>query len=193
MSNMNLKNIQTQWIIAEFQEIRKEITRRSNEQFICITGSIVALGSTLVFISKNPSTYYPLLIIVPWILTIFGFIWNDHSQHIFFLGSYIREKIEKQINELIIYKEKMGWQHYIHEIRLDLEKEAKKPSFIVWSLPLIFFILPSITCILAYIVMRFGEIVKLPVPIEILLFVMGVFFIIMLSISWLRAIKSIVK
>lgn len=193
MSDINQENIQMQWIITEYQEMRKEIRRRSNEQFICITGSIISLGSTLVFISKNPSTYYPLLIIVPWILTIFGVIWNDHSHSIFLLGSYIREKIENQVNELSGYKEHIGWQNYIHEIRMDLEKRAKKPSFIVWCLPLIYFILPSISCIVAYIIMRFGEIVKLPVPIEILLLVMGVFFIIMLFISWFKATKSIVN
>lgn len=126
-------------------------------------------------------------------MTIFGFIWNDHSQSIFLLGSYVREKIEKQVNQLCVYEEKMGWQHYIHEIRLELEKKSKKPSFIVWCLPFIYFILPSITCIVAYIFMRFGESAKLPVPIEVLLLVMGIFFIVMLFISWFRATKSIVK
>ena len=120
MSNENSTYYEIQWLITEYQEIRKEIERRSKEQFICITGSIVSLGSILVFISKNSSVYYPLLIIIPWILTIFGLIWTDHSHHIFLLGSYIRERIERQINQTAIFKDKIGWQHHIQDIRLKL-------------------------------------------------------------------------
>lgn len=193
MSNENSTYYEIQWLITEYQEIRKEIERRSKEQFICITGSIVSLGSILVFISKNPSTYYPLLIIIPWILTIFGLIWTDHSHHIFLLGSYIRERIESQINQTAIFKDKIGWQHHIQDIRLKLNDKKKKPAFIVWLLPLVYFILPSITCIIAYIFMRFGKIAKLPISIEILLILMGIIFIISLIFSWAKATKAILK
>jgi hypothetical protein len=189
----NLKNYEIQWFITEYQEVRKEIERRSKEQFICITGSIVSLGSTLAFISKDPSIYSPLLIIIPWILTIFGFIWTDHSHHIFLLGTYIRENIESQMNQIITYQNKIGWQHYIQNKRQESKSINKKPSFIVWLLPLLYFILPSISCIIAYIFMRFGSIAKLPIPIEISLLVIGVIFIIYLIISWLRAAKVILK
>jgi len=193
MSNENSTYYEIQWLITEYQEIRKEIERRSKEQFICITGSIVSLGSILVFISKNPSTYYPLLIIIPWILTIFGLIWTDHSHHIFLLGSYIRERIESQINQTAIFKDKIGWQHHIQNIRLKLNDKKKKPALLVWLLPFVYFILPSITCIITYIFMRFGKIAKLPISIEILLILIGIIFIISLIISWSRATKAILK
>ncbi|MFQ6083638.1 MAG: hypothetical protein ACE5WD_09780 [Candidatus Aminicenantia bacterium] len=193
MIDENSKNYQIQWLITEYQEIRKEIGRRSKEQFICITASIISLGSTLAFISKDPSIYSPLLIIIPWILAIFGFIWTDHSHHIFLLGSYIRENIESQINQITALKDKIGWQHYIHDIRLKVKGKKKKSSVIVWLLPFLYFIFPSIACIIAYIFMRFGEIAKLPIPIEISLLLTGIIFIISLIISWLRATKVILK
>ncbi|MFQ5963160.1 MAG: hypothetical protein ACE5KZ_02640 [Candidatus Scalinduaceae bacterium] len=193
MISDNQKNYMIQWLITEYQEIRKEIERRSKEQFICITGSIISLGSTLAFISKDPSIYSPLLIIIPWILTIFGFIWTDHSHHIFLLGTYIRENIESQINQITTSQNKIGWSHYIQNIRQELKSVNKKPSFIVWLLPLLYFILPSISCIIAYIFMRFGNIAKLPIPIEISLLIIGVIFIICLIISWFRAAKVILK
>lgn len=193
MNSDNSKDHIIQWLITEYQEVRKEIERRSKEQFICITGSIISLGSTLAFISKDPSIYSPLLIIIPWILTIFGFIWTDHSHHIFLLGAYIRENIESQINQITNSQNKIGWAHYIHNERQKLKSINKKPSFIVWFLPLLYFILPSISCIIAYIFMRFGNIAKLPIPIEISLLVIGVIFIICLIISWFRAAKVILR
>jgi hypothetical protein len=193
LTSDNLKNYEIQWLITEYQEIRKEIERRSKEQFICITGSIISLGSTLAFISKDPSIYSPLLIVIPWILTIFGFIWTDHSHHIFLLGTYIRENIESQMNQITTSQNKIGWQHYIQNKRQELKSVNKKPSFIVWLLPLLYFILPSISCIIAYICMRFGNIAKLPIPIEISLLIIGVIFIICLIISWFRAAKVILR
>lgn len=193
MNSDNSKDYIIQWLMTEYQEVRKEIERRSKEQFICITGSIISLGSTLAFISKDPSIYSPLLIIIPWILTIFGFIWTDHSHHIFLLGTYIRENIESQMNQITTSQNKIGWQHYIQNKRQELKNVSKKPSFIVWLLPLLYFILPSISCIIVYIFMRFGNIAKLPIPIEISLLVIGVIFIICLIISWFRAAKVILR
>ena len=193
MNSDNSKDHIIQWLITEYQEVRKEIERRSKEQFICITGSIISLGSTLAFISKDPSIYSPLLIIIPWILTIFGFIWTDHSHHIFLLGTYIRGNIESQMNQIATSQNKIGWQHYIQNKRQELKSVSKKPSFIVWLHPLLYFILPSISCIIAYIFMRFGNIAKLPIPIEISLLAIGVIFIIFLIISWFRATKVILK
>jgi hypothetical protein len=193
MPNENLANHQIQWLMTEYQEMRKEIDRRSKEQFICITGSIISLGSTLAFISKNPSAYSPLLIIVPWILTIFGFIWTDHAHHIFLIGSYIREKIESQINQNQIFKDNMGWQSYIQNTRKEIQGKKKKPSFIVWLLPLVYFIVPSISCIITYTLLRLGKISRLPLYIEILLILVGVILIISLFVSWHRATKVVLK
>ena len=105
MFSENLRSLQIKWLIAEYQELRKEMDRRAKDQFICISGSLISLGSILAFVSKNPSIYSPLLIIVPWILAIFGFIWTDHSHHIFLLGSYIREIIENKINQITTFED----------------------------------------------------------------------------------------
>ncbi len=176
------------WLITEYQELKKEIERRSKEQFLCISGSIIALGSVVGFIAKSPEDYSPLLIIVPWILAIFGIIWVDHSHHIFLIGSYIREGIESQIN-LINCDNNIGWQHYTQSFL----KKDKLPSFIVYLLPILYFIFPSIICIFAYFLMRFYKMTKLPVLTEISLILIGTIFLVVLFIGWLRAVRALKK
>jgi hypothetical protein len=176
------------WLITEYQELRKEIERRSKEQFLCVSGSIIALGSVVGFIAKSPLIYSPLLIIVPWILAIFGIIWVDHAHHISLLGSYIREKIENQIN-LLDYQGDIGWQSHIKSFR----GKSKLPSFIVCLLPFLYFIFPSINCIFAYIIMRLYKCTKLPVYAEIPLIVIGTVFLIILFVGWIRAVRVIPK
>ena len=176
------------WLIAEYQELRKEIERRSKEQFLCVSGSIITLGSTLGFIAKSPLDYSPLLIVVPWILAIFGIMWVDHGHHIFILGSYAREKIESQIN-LIFHENNMGWHTYIQSFR----DENRLPSFIMYLLPFLYFVLPSILFIFAYIIMRILKLTELPLHAEIPLIIIGIIFLIFLIIGWLRAIEVIRK
>ena len=109
------------------------------------------------------------------------------------LRQFLRENIESQMNQISTSQNKIGWQHYIQNKRQELKNMSKKPSFIVWLLPLLYFILPSISCIIVYIFMSFGNIAKLPIPIEISLLVIGVIFIICLIISWFRAAKVILR
>lgn len=193
MNEETLTNEQMRWLVAEYQKIREEIDRRSKEQFICISTSILAFGSVLGFISKSPEIYSPLLIIIPWISSIFGLVWTDHSHHIFSLGSYIREKIENQINQIVRYKTEIGWEHYIHRERMKLRKLGRMPSFIVRMLPLIYFVFPSIGSIATYVFMRFGRFTKLPIAIEVFLLIIGSVFTVTLILGWLRALKVLLK
>lgn len=184
---------QLQWLVAEYQKIREEINRRAREQFICISTSILVFGSVLAFISKSPKIYSSLLIIIPWISSIFGLLWTDHSHHIFLLGSYIRKKIENQINQIVPYKVEIGWEHYIHDVRMKLRDSGRMPSFIVSMLPLIYFVFPSIGSIVAYVFMRFGSFTKLPIAIEVFLLILGSVFTVVLILGWLRALKASLK
>jgi len=171
------------WLIAEYQELRKEIERRSKEQFLCISGSIITLGSVLGLILKDLSTYSLLLISVPWILTIFGTIWLDHAHHISLLGSYLREKIEYQIN-LLNYQNNIGWQSHKSS-----QRKSKLPSFIISLLPFIYFILPPIICIVAYIMIRLdNNYTEFPPYADKSLIAIGTVLIIILFVGWLRAI-----
>ena len=189
MSIENSTNYLIQWLMNEFVEMRKEIERRSKEQFICLTASITSLGITLVFISHNPKVYSPLLIIIPWILTIFGIIWTDHSHHIFLIGDYIRDKIESKIKEITSSEDDIGWQHFKQHVEYISKGMKGKSAFIVRILPVIYFILPSISCIIAYCFMRFLNLAKLPLPIEITLLLIGVILTVCLITSYYRALK----
>ena len=179
------------WLATEYQELRKEIDRRSKEQFVCIVGSIASLGSVLAFIAKDAPKYSPLLIIVPWILCVFGFIWTDHAHHIFMLGSYIRNKIESQINNLAQYQEITGWQSYVYNIRDDARKKRRQPSLVTYFLPLLYFIFPSVICMVAYVVLRFVNLTRLPVPVEIAVLTIGIVLLIAIIANWRRAVNVV--
>ena len=192
MSNGLTPSEKINYLLAEYQELRKEIDRRSKEQFLCIAGSIASLGSVLAFVANDPLKYSPLLIIVLWILCVFALLWTDHAHHIFMIGSYIRRKIETQINEIAQYQERMGWEHYLHN-RDDQEKERGKLSFITCYLPLLYFIFPSVICLLAYIVLRFTHLRKLPAPIEGAVLTIGIVLLLVMIVSWLRGIDVVDK
>ena len=184
MDQQGLQEKKLDWFITEYQALRGEINGRSREQFICIVGSITFLGSILAFVSNDPNTFSPLLIVIPWILGIFGFIWTDHSHHIFLLGSYIRERIEPRMSE------KGGWQNYIHAWR---KRQGGKPSFIVLWLPILYFVLPSVGSIIAYILLRIMGITEIPLPIEIILLVVGIVLLFGVLRSWNRAMGAILE
>ena len=179
------------WLVAEYQELRKEIDRRSREQFVCIVGSIASLGSVLAFVAKDTCKYSPLLILVPWILCVFGFIWTDHAHHIFMLGSYIRKKIESQVNNLAKYQEVIGWQCYVHNIRGELKKKKRQPSLVTYFLPLLYFIFPSVVCLVVYMVLRFANLTSLPVPLEVAVLTIGILLLVAIIINWRRAINVV--
>jgi hypothetical protein len=191
MSTQDKANTGMDWIIAEYQELRKEINRRSKEQFICIAGSIASLGSVLAFIAKDAAKYSALLIIVPWILCVFGFIWTDHARHIFLQGSYIRNKIEKQVNLIAGYSDTMGWQSYVFEIRNHLAEKKNKPSLVTYLLPLIYFLFPSIICLITYIIMSFTVFKRLPIAVEVALLSVGIILLIAITLNWRRAVKTV--
>ena len=191
MSNDLTPSEKINWLVAEYQELRKEIDRRSKEQFVCIAGSVAFLGSVLAFVAKDLSKYSPLLIIVSWILCVFGSLWLDHAHHIFMLGSYIRSKIETQINKIAQYQEIIGWQHYMHGIRGDLKKEKQKPSIITYFLPLLYFIFPSVTCLITYVVLRFANLTRLSATLEVAMFTVGIVLLVVIIIYWRRAISAV--
>jgi hypothetical protein len=191
MSNDLTVSEKINWLATEYQELRKEIDRRSKEQFVCIVGSIASLGSVLAFVAKDASKYSPLLIIVPWILCVFGFIWTDHAHQIFRLGSYIRNKIESQVNNLAKYQEVIGWQCYVHNIRDELKKKNRQSSLITYFLPLLYFIFPSVICLIAYVALRFAHLTRLPVPVEVAVLTIGIVLLVAIIVNWRRAINVV--
>jgi hypothetical protein len=180
-AEMNLKEtveVRMQWLITEYIELRKEIDRRSREQFYCLTGSILAMSGVLGLIVKSPSSYAPLLMIIPWILSVFGVIWSDHANHIGKVGRYIRT-IEKLINELSSQiPAKTGWHYFKDDIH--------HVNWLAKLIPFLFFVIPSVAAIFAHIIIRFLGYITVPLPLEVTFMVIAASLITMLIIVWGR-------
>jgi len=177
-----------QAIISEYQALREEIQRRSTDQMHCVVASVVSVGALISFIAQNPLKYSPVLIVIPWILAVFGIIWLDYNRSIFLLGQYIRDEIEgKKLPALLESSEIkwIGWQHYISEKR----EKWKLTSYIVFILPLLYFIIPSIVCVIAYVILRLYGTITMPKTIEWCFLSIAIISIIILLFSWCRSYK----
>jgi len=179
-----------QAIISEYQALREEIQRRSTDQMHCVVASIVSVGALISLIAQNPLKYSPVLIVIPWILAVFGIIWLDYNRSIFLLGQYIRDEIEgKKLPALLESSEIkwIGWQHYISEKR----EKWQLPSYIVFILPFLYFIIPSIVCVIAYayVILRLYGTITMPKTIEWCFLSIAIISIIILLLSWCRSYK----
>jgi len=177
-----------QAIISEYQALREEIQRRSTDQMHCVVASVVSVGALISLIAQNPLKYSPVLIVIPWILAVFGIIWLDYNRSIFLLGQYIRDEIEgKKLPALLESSEIkwIGWQHYISEKR----EKWKLTSYIVFILPFLYFIIPSIVCVIAYVILRLYGTITMPKTIEWCFLSIAIISIIILILSWCRSYK----
>ena len=98
-------------IIAEYNTLRDEISARSNKELISITISISAVSAIIGVISINYIAGYNLsiLLIIPWILSFFGYIWLDHSKSISFIGDFIYKEIENKKISTLFTDEKFNY------------------------------------------------------------------------------------
>ena len=172
-----------QAVISEYQMLRGEIQRRSTDQMHCLMASVASVGALISLTAQNPNKYSLILIVIPWILAVFGIIWLDHNRSIFLLGQYIRDEIEgKKLPKLLGSSEIrwMGWQHYISR-----EREKKQsPSYIVSVLPFIYFIIPSIVCVVAYAILNLSGYTSVHGLAGLGLFLIGIIPIVLLLHSW---------
>jgi len=134
-------------IIAEYNSLRGEIADRSRDQLVCVSGSLVATAALLgaVAAAADPSRLSGLLLVAPWILSVFGILWCNHAYAIFSIAVYLREEIEQNKMPAI------GWETYI-------AKRRKTSSFlnsINFLVPMLYFALPSMVFIAYYIILRF--------------------------------------
>ena len=177
-----------QAIISEYQTLNEEIQRRSTDQMHCVVASVISVGALIALVAQDPTKYSPVLIVIQWILAVFGIIWLDHSHQIFELGWYIKDEIEgKKLPRLFESSEInwVGWQHYLSEKR----KKWPFPSYIVSILPFLYFVIPSIVCIIAYTNLLLYSDIIMPTRIDWCFLAPGIIFIIILLHSWHRSYK----
>ena len=179
-------------IIAEYSSLREEISNRSKDQLVCVTGSVTAVSVLLGVIAANPGQYSGLLIVMPWILCVFGIIWCDHAHGLHLIAKYIREEIEqKKIPDLISEEmnagslSTIGWESKLHNER----KDSSVLGLINPLLPIIYYFLPSVISLVGYYFLRFERVTNLPIVIEYYFISLAVTLLIALIYFWHRLKK----
>jgi cation transporter-like permease len=183
----SILDAKVQVLLAEYSSLRQEIQRRTRYQLYSVTASIIAVGGLLSIISAEPDKFAVFLIIIPWVLSVFGIIWLDHSHGIHLIGLYIREEIEGKLPRLLSPGEPesspIGWETYLHKRR----GESRLLGYIDILLPAIYFLLPSLASFGAYGLLAFTDVSRPPPVLEWSLVGMGLILVFALMFSWYRA------
>jgi hypothetical protein len=90
-----LTQTEGEFIRSEFTALRTEIDRRSSEQFLYLSLSVTAAGAlaAVALGDKGEAGKEWILLIVPFLSSILGFLWLDHDRTILAIGSYIAEHL----------------------------------------------------------------------------------------------------
>jgi hypothetical protein len=180
-------------IIAEYNTLRDEISARSNKELISITISISAVSAIIGVISINYIAGYNLsiLLIIPWILSFFGYIWLDHSKSISFIGDFIYKEIENKKISTLFTDEKFNYLSWESSLQKEI-KDVRKKTLFFWIsrkstfVPLFYFIIPSIFSLIVFFVYNGCKINY----IQWIISFVDIYLIIFLIIIWLtRLIK----
>ncbi len=176
-------------IIAEYSSLREEISNRSKDQLVCVTGSVTAVSVLLGVIAANPGRYSGLLIVMPWILSVFGIIWCDHAHGLHLIAKYIREEIEQKKIPNLLSEEMdigalstLGWESKLQNER----NNSVVLGLINPLLPIIYYFLPSVISLVGYYFLRFEGVTNLPIVIEYCFVSLAVILLFALIYFWRR-------
>ncbi len=183
MGEKSKSDQELQWLIAEFQELRKETDRRSKGQLLCITASIAALGAVFSLIAKDPGLYYPLLLLTPWLLVVFALVWLGNDHYTKLIGDYVKTTAERWVNSKVPAELTLGWEHYLARKR---SKEAGKWLISISNIVFVFyFVGPAILCLVVYGLLALAPGVSLSVLPTIGL-IFDVLLLVALGVVWKR-------
>lgn len=139
-------------VLEEYKTLRNETQSRSQKQFFSISASLIAVGTLVGIFLQNTINNSPILLIIPWILTVFGIIWVDNAEAIRRIGKFIGEEIEKKKIPLLTEEKPeklLTWQTSINEKYS--KSNIRDIPYLIIFVPLIYFILPSIIAIVVFI------------------------------------------
>lgn len=106
---MTKTNDPSQFLMAEYKELRGEILKRSEMQHQLISIALVALGALIgVGLRDSPSA----LLAYPVLALFLSIAWSYNDVQIAQLGIYIRYRIEDQV-----VGGGLGWEHAIYSDR----------------------------------------------------------------------------
>ena len=118
-------------ILEEFKALRAEEMVRSNHRLTLLTSTILSTGALMgIAIDKDQSM---LLLFVPMVACLFGFLTVFHTRKIGDLGSYMGQCIEKRLNTMYPYA--MGW--HISEV----SGSRFMSNLSTWHLPMMLIVL----------------------------------------------------
>lgn len=177
-----------QVILTEYEKLRDEIQRRSRDQLFSITISIASVGTITGVAIKDISTNYLLLLMIPWILAVFGICWLDHAIFISRIGLFIKSQIEtKKMKSLFSNntEDLLSWERYIDE-----KRKRGKVEFIIFFLPLFYFIIPSMLVTIVFLTNFSSKLSCLALILIVLFYSILTFF---LAYKWIQAMIFIRK
>lgn len=159
-SNLDLS---IQIILLQYAKLREEIYGRSRDQLLCIINSLLASGGLCTAIALSKGKFNFLVLIIPWILTVFGILWCDHHKAIHYIGSYLKRIENKEFTNLILsnnyFSNYVGWEQWFDDLTRSQKEIPKKfknipkksITFMYQILPVFYFLVPSILSLCFYL------------------------------------------
>lgn len=129
---------------TEFKELRKEIERRSHEQQLLISGSLVSSAAAAGIAGKFDDLLLVVAAVIPFVMSVFASLWFEHNDVIRMLSAYIRTIYEPAMRSATA-NPNAGWETY--NKRHEAKNPKQTPQFTLWVLA--YFLAPSVAATLA--------------------------------------------
>ena len=173
-------------VIAEYNSLRAEISARSRDQLLCVTASLLSVGALLSTVATDPGKFAGLLVVAPCLLLVLGIMWCDHAHAIHLIALYLRQEIEGKSIPALCGKDLrryLGWETWLQERR----DSSPFLGYINTILPYLYFGLPSLVVVIAYLLVRMRSRTALPEELEIAFIGLSAVLFVTLVFSWRRA------
>lgn len=196
-----------QFLSIEYTSLKQEIYGRSRDQLVCITTSLISIGALLSAVTTDPTRFISLLLIAPWILSIFGIVWCDHHRAIRGISAYLKElEIQVVMNRAAFEQTSfttplegssdlvfpMTW-----EVWLNRKKQFGRKGYVRKAsrffggidklLPFFYYLMPSVGALVTYYAVKTQNSVVLPFFLETGILVFDLSLILIFLISWFKA------
>jgi len=102
--------------LAEFDALRVEIQWRSTMQHGLLNLSLVATAA-LGTIAFSGLSRVGILLLLPIVGSVFGFLYFDHDVAVSRAGDYIREELRPALKRYTGWDDALGWEDYIKDRR----------------------------------------------------------------------------
>src|SRR3972149_7197310 len=144
--------------LAEYKSLRSEIewlirdaTQYQNFAIALIGAVITAIA--LVF-DKAPTIILPILLVVPFIFCLLGFLFFRQHEEVYVIAAYLREYLRPQVRLLTKDNNLWGWEEFKARRSIIIPKavffKTLSTSKMILALRMLLFIIPSIFSLLTF-------------------------------------------